>query len=105
MRTSPTRPAAPALVLCTTLLSGCASLSGLDGGSSYACKAPEGVTCDSVSGTYHNALQNNLPSQRRSAPSGQAEPPASPEFTPAIAPGVAPTVAPAGRGEIGRAHV
>ena len=102
MRTSPTRPAAPALVLCTTLLSGCASLSGLDGGSSYACKAPEGVTCDSVSGTYHNALQNNLPSQRRSAPSGQAEPPASPAVTPTVAPGVAPgvasTTAPSGKG-------
>lgn len=43
---------------------GCSSVSGLDGSSSYACKAPEGVTCDSVSGTYANALQNNLPSQQ-----------------------------------------
>lgn len=45
-------------------LAGCSSVSGLDGSSSYACKAPEGVTCDSVSGTYANGLQNNLPSQR-----------------------------------------
>lgn len=45
-------------------LAGCTSVSGLDGSSSYACKAPEGVTCDSVSGTYANAIQNNLPSQR-----------------------------------------
>jgi len=44
-------------------LAGCTSVSGLDGSSSYACKAPVGVTCDSVSGTYANALQNNLPSQ------------------------------------------
>lgn len=49
------------------LLAGCASMSGLSGSSSYACKAPEGVACDSVSGTYANALQNNLPSQRRQA--------------------------------------
>jgi conjugal transfer pilus assembly protein TraV len=46
------------------LQAGCSSLSGLSGSSSYACKAPEGVTCDSVSGTYANAMQNNLPSQQ-----------------------------------------
>jgi conjugal transfer pilus assembly protein TraV len=45
-------------------LTGCASMSGLDASSSYSCKAPEGVKCDSVSGTYYNALQNNLPAQR-----------------------------------------
>jgi len=47
------------------LLSGCTSMSGLGGDSKYACKAPDGVTCDSVSGTYANALANNLPSQRQ----------------------------------------
>lgn len=36
------------------LLGGCTSLSGLSGSSSYACKAPDGVTCQSVSGTYAN---------------------------------------------------
>lgn len=46
-------------------LSGCMSMSGLGGDSKYACKAPDGVTCDSVSGTYANAVANNLPSQRR----------------------------------------
>ena len=45
-------------------LAGCTSISGLTGSSSYACKAPDGVACDSVSGTYANAVQNNLPSQR-----------------------------------------
>lgn len=45
-------------------LGGCMNMSGLSGTSSYGCKAPEGVTCDSVSGTYANAIQNNLPSQR-----------------------------------------
>ena len=45
-------------------LSACMNLSGLGGDSKYACKAPEGVACDSVSGTYANALHNNLPRQR-----------------------------------------
>lgn len=55
-------------------LSGCMSMSGLGGDSKYACKAPEGVTCDSVSGVYANAVANNLPSQRkRQAPEGDAQ--------------------------------
>lgn len=45
-------------------LGACMSMSGLGGDSKYACKAPEGVSCDSVSGTYANAVRNNLPSQR-----------------------------------------
>ena len=48
-------------------LAGCMSLSGLSGNSSYACKAPDGVTCQSVSGTYANAVANNLPVQRTRA--------------------------------------
>lgn len=51
-------------------LAGCTSMSGLSGNSTYACKAPEGTACESVSGTYANALQNNLPSQRRSDGTG-----------------------------------
>jgi hypothetical protein len=43
-------------------------MSGLSGSSDYACKAPDGVTCDSVSGTYANAIHNNLPSQRARRP-------------------------------------
>jgi conjugal transfer pilus assembly protein TraV len=49
------------------LLAGCINLSGLSGGSSYACKAPDGVTCQSVSGTYANAVADNLPAQRQRA--------------------------------------
>lgn len=55
------------------VLPGCA-ITGLDGESSFACKAPEGVRCDSVSGTYYNALQNNLPAQRRSSARSSAPP-------------------------------
>lgn len=52
-------------VVAALTLSGCMSMSGLGGGSKYACKAPDGVTCDSVSGVYANAVANNLPSQRK----------------------------------------
>ncbi len=55
------------LVATAISLVGCANFSGLGGDSKYACKAPEGVACDSVSGTYANALQNNLPGQRQQA--------------------------------------
>ena len=69
--------AALAIFLAATL-AGCTSVSGLNGSSSYACKAPDGVTCDSVSGTYANALQNNFPSQRpRAASAASQEAPAS----------------------------
>ena len=52
-------------VVCMLLpLGACMNMSGLGGDSKYACKAPDGVACDSVSGTYANALHNNLPSQR-----------------------------------------
>lgn len=51
------------LALSTTLaLSGCGSLSGIaDSNGKFACKAPDGVSCTSVSGVYANAQQNNLP--------------------------------------------
>lgn len=58
-------------------LAGCMNMSGLSGGSKYACEAPEGVACDSVSGTYANALHSNLPSQRAAAPTGDKQPSAS----------------------------
>ena len=62
------------------LVTGCANITGLDGKSSYSCKAPDGVQCDSVSGNYYNSVQNNLPSQRRSSTSrgGTVAPAAAP---------------------------
>ena len=60
------------------LAGGCANITGLDGKSDYACKAPDGVKCDSVSGNYYNSVQNNLPAQRRSsAPRSGVEVPAA----------------------------
>ena len=68
-------------------LAGCMSLSGLSGNSSYACKAPDGVTCQSVSGTYANAMANNLPAQRN-----RAMPTAAPAAAPPSSAASAPTV-------------
>ena len=55
-----------AIAIACAFVSGCASMAGVGGTSEYSCKAPEGVKCDSVSGTYYNSVQNNLPSQRQS---------------------------------------
>ena len=58
------------VVLTTALaLSGCASMAGVGGSAEFGCKAPMGVKCDSVSGNYYNAVQQNLPSQQKSVPS------------------------------------
>lgn len=46
----------------TALLTGC---SGIGASGDYGCKAPDGVSCMSVSGVYANSTQNNLPSQRK----------------------------------------
>ena len=45
-------------------LAGCSSLSGYDANTQFACKAPPGVLCESMSGIYANAEQKNLPGQR-----------------------------------------
>lgn len=58
-----------AFPLALTLIAGCADMSGLGGGSKFACKAPAGVHCESLSATYHNSLANNLPAQQPRAPS------------------------------------
>lgn len=56
-------------------LTGCVNMSGLSGGSDFKCKAPDGVSCVSVSGIYANAQANNLPSQRDSKPALLGQPP------------------------------
>lgn len=50
------------LAAAVSILSGCGSMTGFtDSGSKFACKAPPGVICTSVSGVYANVQQNNLP--------------------------------------------
>jgi len=47
------------------LLGGCTSFSGLSGSSSFACKAPDGVTCTSMSGVYANHPNGNGPGTKQ----------------------------------------
>lgn len=63
-------------IMVSMLLGGCAStMSGLDGGSQFSCKAPDGVTCSSLSGVYANAVANNLPALQKNGKSGNDEKP------------------------------
>jgi len=77
MNCMPTLSVFIAVVIACAVVSGCASMAGVGGTSEYSCKAPEGVKCDSVSGTYYNSVENNLPSQRqggRGTPRDEAAP-------------------------------
>jgi len=53
-----------AILLLLPTLSACVNLAGLEGKSEFACKAPDGVVCTSVSGVYANALAGVLPAQQ-----------------------------------------
>lgn len=57
------------LALLSSCLSACGHLSGLDGSSHYACKAPPGVSCQSVSAVYasHSPPQAATDGPARSA--------------------------------------
>jgi conjugal transfer pilus assembly protein TraV len=52
------------MLLALFATAGCSSMSGVGGSGSYACKAPDGVLCSSVTGIYSNSIQNNLPGQQ-----------------------------------------
>jgi len=75
---------------------GCGSMSGLHGKSHYACKAPYGVACDSVTGTYANAIHHNLPGQQPPSrvPPAAAEPSSLAPSGTRTAPGFDPITAP-----------
>lgn len=57
-------------------LCGCGNMSGLGGSEQYGCKAPAGVQCQSVSGTYFNGIRGTgrLPP---AGASGKSERPAA----------------------------
>ena len=86
-------------------LSGCAStLSGIGGTQNYACKAPVGALCTSVSGRYANALHGMAkvprPPQTESPQIAQGEHPESNTHTPpfgAIRPLIPMSAAPAAK--------
>ena len=73
-----------------TLLGGCAStMSGLGGEGSYACKAPVGSQCTSVSGVYANSIHGQPPASALPKP---ADPPAKTHASaPPVAAGASPT--------------
>lgn len=79
---------AVAVSLAAVSLAGCSGLSGL-GGSEFACKALEGIPCQSISGVHYNERAGNLPSQR---PTRAADAPAQSEAGKPTAPaaGAAP---------------
>jgi conjugal transfer pilus assembly protein TraV len=63
------------ILVCALLavLGGCAAnLSGLDGASAYACKAPVGSQCTSVSGVYANSLGGQFAAFAPPAPAREA---------------------------------
>lgn len=67
------RPAFSSLLVLA--LTGCAStMSGFEGQGKFACQAPDGISCASLSGVYANALQNNLPGQVRRVEAATGEP-------------------------------
>ena len=81
------RVAVASPLLVALALSGCAStLSGVGGADGYACKAPEGAMCTSVSGVYANTAQGM---QKPTKPAEKKSPPAAPALYGAtsIAPG------------------
>lgn len=71
------------------LATGCGSITGLANSSSkYACQAPEGVSCTSVSGVYANSQNKNVPSLRSRSPTPADIKPFGGSTLPVIAPGM-----------------
>lgn len=60
-------------ILAAMALVGCGSMSGLDAKDKFSCAAPDGVLCESMSGIYANAQQNNLPGQQVNRKGGDKE--------------------------------
>jgi conjugal transfer pilus assembly protein TraV len=94
----------PALLiaLATLGLGGCASmLSGLGGSPTYACKAPPGSQCTSVSGIYANAAQGPRPSAGPAvARPGSAPAAATPGTSADVGPVVRSAAIGSGSGEV-----
>lgn len=84
--TTRTTVVSPLLVVLT--LSGCAStLSGVGGTDGYACKAPEGAMCTSVSGVYANSKQGTTKPAKPAEKSPASATPAT-YGAPSVVPGV-----------------
>ncbi len=73
MKINPLRTARGALIVVAVLLAGCASLSGVGGESHYACPAPQGVRCGSVTANYLQSLPGDRPGPLTSGPGAESE--------------------------------
>jgi conjugal transfer pilus assembly protein TraV len=72
------RASVAAPLIAAFALSGCASsLSGVGGTQNYACKAPEGALCTSISGVFANSAQGTLRPTPIPANKSPAAPPAA----------------------------
>ncbi len=60
-----------AFISAVFVLTGCSSMSGYDAKNDFACRAPEGILCESMTGIYANAKENNLPGQRVNRKAGR----------------------------------
>jgi conjugal transfer pilus assembly protein TraV len=75
----------PAAAILALAVSGCASsLSGVGGTERYACKAPEGALCTSVSGVYANSIHGAFRPAERQLPRASSAPPAAYGATPLV---------------------
>lgn len=74
------------LLVCLLALAGCGSFSGLDASTQFACKAPDGILCESMSGIYANAVAQNLPGQRVHRDTGNNPQVATTASAPAVLP-------------------
>jgi conjugal transfer pilus assembly protein TraV len=83
MSVVPPRVVVPGLLLVAVFLGGCSSLSGVGGDAQYACPAPQGVQCGSVTANYLRSVRDELPGQ---PPTGRVD--AQPDRT-----GAAPVTA------------
>lgn len=61
-----------AVLMLLPALTACANMAGLDGKSEFACRAPDGVVCTSVSGVYANTVAGTLPARQADHPQGVA---------------------------------
>ena len=75
MKFSLLRTARGALIGVALCLAGCASLSGVGGESHYACPAPKGVRCGSVTANYLQSLPGDRPGRLTSGAASESERP------------------------------
>jgi len=67
------RGVVPGVLLVAGLLNGCTSLSGVGGETQYACPAPRGVQCGSVTANYLQSVRGELPGQPPTERAGAAQ--------------------------------